>query len=307
MAEELKNIRLSKAAKEFNIGITTVVEFLLKKGHKIENNPNTKISDTMYALLVKEFQSEKKVKEVATKIGLEITNRHSLSIDDLEKKKHHDDEDDMPEISIKNMAVFSDKSFKTEAKIQQKETPKPETVTAPVQKVEEPIKEILTDVSEEIAVEKPEISEIKAEISEEIISEKEIEISDSIIESRIVETEITEIDSPEKTEYVSQLIETEKETEEEIFEINDEDISVDNDEESYDDENEESEEENSSRETENKIKVIGKLDLSKINLKTKPDKKSKAEREREKQEKKAEFKLKQKELFKKENQAVAQK
>ena len=303
MAEELKNIRLSKAAKEFNIGITTVVEFLLKKGHKIENNPNTKISDTMYALLVKEFQSEKKVKEVATKIGLEITNRHSLSIDDLEKKKHHDDEDDMPEISIKNMAVFSDKSFKTEAKIQQKETPKPETVTAPVQKVEEPIKEILTDVSEEIAVEKPEISEIKAEISEEIISEKEIEISDSIIESRIVETEITEIDSPEKTEYVS----TEKETEEEIFEINDEDISVDNDEESYDDENEESEEENSSRETENKIKVIGKLDLSKINLKTKPDKKSKAEREREKQEKKAEFKLKQKELFKKENQAVAQK
>lgn len=307
MAEELKNIRLSKAAKEFNIGITTVVEFLLKKGHKIDNNPNTKISDTMYALLVKEFQSEKKVKEVATKIGLEITNRHSLSIDDLEKKKHIDDEDDMPEISIKNMAVFSDKSFKTEAKVQQKETPKPETIAVPVQKVEESKKETLTDVSEEIAVEKPEISETKAEITEENITEKEIEVSESIIENQNIETEATEIDSPEKSEYVSQVIETEHETEEEVFEMNDEDISVDNVEETYDDENEDIEDENSSKETENKIKVIGKLDLSKINLKTKPDKKSKAEREKEKQEKKAEFKQKQKELFKKENQDALQK
>ena len=35
MSEDLKNnIRLSKAAKEFNIGMSTIIEFLGKKGHK---------------------------------------------------------------------------------------------------------------------------------------------------------------------------------------------------------------------------------------------------------------------------------
>ena len=42
MAEEPKNIRLNKAAKEFNVGITSLVEFLAKKGHQVEMNPNTR-------------------------------------------------------------------------------------------------------------------------------------------------------------------------------------------------------------------------------------------------------------------------
>ncbi len=39
-----KGVRLSKLAKEFNVGITTIVDFLKKKGHEVENNPNGKIS-----------------------------------------------------------------------------------------------------------------------------------------------------------------------------------------------------------------------------------------------------------------------
>ncbi len=302
MAEELKNIRLSKAAKEFNIGISTVVEFLLKKGHKIENNPNTKISDTMYALLVKEFQSEKKVKEVATKIGLEITNRHSLSIDDLEKKKHQDDEDDMPEISIKNMAGFSDKSFKSEPKVQQKEMPKPEPVIIPKEIVEE---EAEMEVVAEIIPEKTEEKAIEIIDIEEKSIELPIEEIESVSESKegVEDIEIESITNENKQEYNSQIIETEPEIQEEVFEIDEDEISVEENEETEDSEEIEDsvDEDSTEKESENKIKVIGKLDLSKINLKTKPDKKSKAEREREKQEKKAEFKQKQKEQFKKDN------
>ena len=33
-----KAIRLSKAAREFNVGINTIIEFLHKKGHKIDRN-----------------------------------------------------------------------------------------------------------------------------------------------------------------------------------------------------------------------------------------------------------------------------
>lgn len=55
--------RLSKVAKEFNISISTIIEFLGGKGITIEQNPNTKIGDDEYALLIKNFQSDKKAKE----------------------------------------------------------------------------------------------------------------------------------------------------------------------------------------------------------------------------------------------------
>ena len=55
--------RLSKVAKELNISIGSIVEFLGKKGFKIESNPNGKIGDEEYGHLLKEFQSDKKAKE----------------------------------------------------------------------------------------------------------------------------------------------------------------------------------------------------------------------------------------------------
>ncbi len=38
-----KKIRLSKAAREFNVGIGTIIEFLHKKGHEEDLTPNSKI------------------------------------------------------------------------------------------------------------------------------------------------------------------------------------------------------------------------------------------------------------------------
>lgn len=50
-------IKLIQVQRKLNVGINTVVEFLHKKGHPVEENanPNTRISDEQYALLVKEF------------------------------------------------------------------------------------------------------------------------------------------------------------------------------------------------------------------------------------------------------------
>ena len=36
--------RLSKVTKEFNLGLTTVVDYLQEKGFEVESNPNAKIS-----------------------------------------------------------------------------------------------------------------------------------------------------------------------------------------------------------------------------------------------------------------------
>ena len=63
------SIRLSKAAKEFNVGVSTIREFLAKKGFQVDSSPNAKLTAEMYALLVKEFQGEKVVKNEAKKLG----------------------------------------------------------------------------------------------------------------------------------------------------------------------------------------------------------------------------------------------
>ncbi len=60
---DIGTIRLSKVAKEIGVGINTIVEHLGKKGVKIESNPNTKISENQYAILLNDFQSDKKTKE----------------------------------------------------------------------------------------------------------------------------------------------------------------------------------------------------------------------------------------------------
>lgn len=52
------HIRLSKAAKELNVGMSTIRDFLSKKGFQVDSSPNTKLTDEMYALLVKEFGKE---------------------------------------------------------------------------------------------------------------------------------------------------------------------------------------------------------------------------------------------------------
>ncbi len=55
----MKTYRLSAVANQFNVGTLTIIEYLSKKGYVIEPNPNSKINEEMYALLVKEFSVAK--------------------------------------------------------------------------------------------------------------------------------------------------------------------------------------------------------------------------------------------------------
>ena len=54
-------VRLNKALKELNVGINTVAEFLQRKGLALQDaTPNAKISDEQYSLLIKEFGEDMK-------------------------------------------------------------------------------------------------------------------------------------------------------------------------------------------------------------------------------------------------------
>ena len=138
MSEESNiNIRLSKAAKEFNVGRETIVEFLTKKGFQIDPSPNTKLTSEMYALLVKEYQGEREVKNEAKKLGDLSYKGGSVSVDSTVQSSAKDkDEDDNEEVFIRTSTIVKDtqpKEVKTE-KPKEKETPKP---VAPAEPIEE--------------------------------------------------------------------------------------------------------------------------------------------------------------------------
>ena len=97
MAEENKGIRLKKAATELNVGISTLVEFLAKKGHQVETNPNTRLTAEQYDIVATAFQGERAVKEQADKI--EITpSGNNLVVEASPDERKEDSE----EVIIKN-------------------------------------------------------------------------------------------------------------------------------------------------------------------------------------------------------------
>ena len=95
----MASFRLTKVAKDFNVGIQTLVDYLAKKGHQVDANPNTKISEEQYELLATAFQGERKVKEEADKIELVASSNRVVELANKEES-----EEEKEEVVIKNYA-----------------------------------------------------------------------------------------------------------------------------------------------------------------------------------------------------------
>ena len=76
-------VRLSKIAREFNVGLSTIVEFLHSKGINISSDPNAKLTDEDYALIAKEFSSDSQVKKESSLVDLKNSRKkkETVSID----------------------------------------------------------------------------------------------------------------------------------------------------------------------------------------------------------------------------------
>lgn len=100
---ENKATRLSKIAREFNVGISTIVDFLQSKGEKVDSNPNTKISPTQYDLLQEEFSSDLTVKRESEKVNLRHLKekQQSISINDIQEVDQENG-DDQEELLVKD-------------------------------------------------------------------------------------------------------------------------------------------------------------------------------------------------------------
>lgn len=106
MTSDVKATRLSKAAREFNVGISTIVEFLHKKGFSLDQNPNTKIPQEAYLLLVKEYSTDIRAKKESENLGLKgfYKKRESLTIEDVVEKEPADEQESEEEIIVKDLS-----------------------------------------------------------------------------------------------------------------------------------------------------------------------------------------------------------
>lgn len=261
-------IRLNKVTRDLNVGITTVVEFLQKKGYTIEASPNAKITEEQYAVLVKEFSTDKNLKIESEKFSQERQNKDrnkaSISIEGFESKKEKEEvvktvipEEARPKLKQVGKIDLDNLNKKTASKVVEpaakviEQTPKAEPVVEKVvERKETPQPQKETPKPVVVEEKKPESTPQPAPAP--VLEEKK--------EPKIEKTE-------EKTPQVKEM---EKETpeaapvqekeEDDVFKIR-------------------------PTEFKSKINVVGQIDLAVLNQSTRPKKKSKEEKRKEREEK----------------------
>ena len=272
-------IRLNKVTRDLNVGLSTVVEFLHKKGFPVKEDPNAKIDDEAYDILVKEFKKDKNIKEESEKMSLERHHKEkkeTVAVEGYDRpKKAEEIKTEIPD-EIRPKFVTVGKIDLT-AIGKRKAEIKKEKIEPPIEPVE--IKEAITPVVVEEIIEEP---AVEKEI-EQMLPQPEIEEIQPIDFKPEEETDSEENPEIPKIEILEEKNETE--------EIESEEIEADAETETEEVELEDAEKENGEifRLTkpviEPTIKVTGKIDLSTINQSTRPKKKSKEEKRKERAEK----------------------
>ena len=246
-------IRLNKVTRDLNVGITTVVEFLQKKGYTIEASPNAKITEEQYAVLVKEFSTDKNLKIESEKFSQERQNKDrnkaSISIEGFESKKEKEEvvktvipEEARPKLKQVGKIDLDNLNKKTASKVVEpaakviEQTPKAEPVVEKVvERKETPQPQKETPKPVVVEEKKPESTPQPAPAP--VLEEKK--------EPKIEKTE-------EKT--------PQEKEEDDVFKIR-------------------------PTEFKSKINVVGQIDLAALNQSTRPKKKSKEEKRKEREEK----------------------
>ncbi|WP_320997538.1 translation initiation factor IF-2 [Bacteroides nordii] len=288
-------IRLNKVTRDLNVGIATVVEFLQKKGYTVEANPNTKITEEQYAILVKEFSTDKNLRIESERFIQERQNKDrnkaSVAIDGYEKQPEKPKTDDViktvvPEdarpkfkpvgkIDLNKFNRKTDKEAASETKPQPQTEVQPQTkpeapkpAPAPVveeKKVEEVVKPVVVEAKKEevvVPVSKPEpVKEAQPVVVEQpkpVVEEKVLEEVKKEEQKVEAAPEIKE-EKVESKPVVSEAAESEKK-DDDVFKIRQPEFV-------------------------SKINVIGQIDLAALNQSTRPKKKSKEEKRKEREEK----------------------
>ena len=251
-----------------NVGVSTLVEFLHKKGFAdITEDLNQKLTDEEYNLLVAEYSQDKTIREEANRFLQDRMSRKSSADEPVQEEKPARKEPEMVETVIPEEPVIK---FKTVGKIdlgKAKEEPKAE----PVQK-KEPEKPVAEPKAEPVEPKKEEVKpaepvkkepEVKAEPKPEpkkvVVPKAEpvkaepVKVEPKVEEAPVKAAEPVAVATPEPEPVAPK--------EENVFKIQAPQNGGLN------------------------IKTVGKIDLTAINQSTRPKKKSKEEKKKEREAK----------------------
>ena len=171
-------VRLSKIAREFNVGLSTIVEFLHSKGIKISSDPNAKLTDEDYALVAKEFSSDSQVKKESSLVDLKNTRKkkETVTIDNagnISSGNENTEEEEEEFISIKDEVRFENKiKIVDHIDLNPEKKTQPEPVEA---KVEQPKRETQEEITEK--VEEPKVEEPQIPVTPAVTSAKSLKAS----------------------------------------------------------------------------------------------------------------------------------
>lgn len=294
-------IRLNKVTRDLNVGITTAVEFLQKKGFTVEANPNTKITDEQFEMLKKEFSTDKDLKMKSERFSQvrqnKERNKASVSIDGYEtetqeKTKSEEIRTVIPEdirpkfkpvgkidLDKLNRRPVVEKEEEVHNTQMEKSTEEKNVETI------ETVEEVATNVQAE------QETTVTADESDKQVEESQPEPQAQVVSSQSEQTLVQDAaaaDSQEDVVSASQQAEPAEEPLQENASASDEADGAEPEAEHTEETKKSGEEEIFKiRQPEfvSKINVIGQIDLAALNQSTRPKKKSKEEKKREREEK----------------------
>lgn len=97
-----KRLRLIQVAKEFNVGINTITDFLHKKGIKNDGSPNALVDTDTYAILEKEFGANRSAASARNSVRERIAQKQATVTLDGAKKQEREEE---KEVVIKSNVI----------------------------------------------------------------------------------------------------------------------------------------------------------------------------------------------------------
>jgi translation initiation factor IF-2 len=172
--------RLSKVARELNVGISTIVDFLAAQGNEIDGSPNTKIDESLFEVLLAEFdnaRSEKLKVDNTRKVNEEKIAAAIIEEESKTPENPVKEEEKKPEVLIKAKPaklsgpsvvgkVVLEEPKKPAKKVEEKPKPK-EAKVEPVNKGEKQAKKLVEKPEEKAkpqTAEPKSVETIKAEV-----------------------------------------------------------------------------------------------------------------------------------------------
>ncbi len=254
-------IKISQVASNLNVGVQSIRDYLHKKNIEVDLGPNARISEEVYAMLVKEFGSDKEQKEKSVNFTREQQAQKAQKTNKVEEIKI---EVQVPKVLGKidlktGKPVVEQPAVTEEPKEQPKEKEQPKVVDVPAEP-EKPAEPVATEEPKEQPKEKeqPKAVEVPAEpekpaapvVKEQPKEQPKKEVAEPVVNEKPK-------DEPAKAVAEAEAeAEPEKKADPEVFTYGTATLK-------------------------NTPKILGKIDLSSINQQTRPKKKSKEERRNE--------------------------